>query len=779
LQPILDFMLKTVFQTLTFLFFIPFLSNAQNHTISGTIKDARNGEDLIGATVRVVELKDKGARSNTYGFYSLTLPSGTYTIEYQYMGYEKKIMKLDVNQDVKQNVQLSVVDRTIKDVVIKAVKEDKNVTRTEMGVIKFDPKSIETVPVLFGEKDIIKTLQLTPGVKAAGEGQSGFYVRGGGVDQNLILLDEASVYNASHLLGFFSVFNSDALKDVTLYKGDIPAEFGGRASSVLDVKMKDGNSKNYSASGGLGLISSRLTVEGPIVKDKGSFIVSGRRTYADLFLKLSKDSLRKQSRLYFYDLNLKANYQVTKKDRVFLSGYFGRDIFGLGSTFGFDWGNSTATVRWNHEFNSKLFSNTSLIYSDYSYQIKAGFNDQEFKIKSSIRDYNLKQDFSWFANSNNNVKFGINLMHHTFRPTVFSGTGLTVSDTLKNRYALEGGAYIQNEQTINDKISIKYGLRVSGFDYIGPGKAYTYDSTGKVTSTKSYENGESIKTYWGLEPRLSARYQINDVSSIKASYNRNLQYLHLLSNSTTSSPTDIWVPSSNNVKPQIANQVALGYFRNFKDNVYEFSIETYYKTLGNQIDYKNGADLFLNTNVEAELEYGKGRCYGAEFYLHKQSGRLTGWVSYTLSRSLRTFKNINEGKEYSAKQDRIHDIAIVGMYDLAKKVKLSANWVYNTGSAVTFPSGSYIIDGQKVPYYTERNGYRMPAYHRLDVGVTWIRKKTERRESSWNFSVYNAYGRENAYSISFQQNKDNPNQTEALQTSLFRWIPSITYNFKF
>ncbi len=772
-------MIKRFFCLLLLAFAAPMMCHSQNFTISGTIKDAKNGEDLTGATVRVAELKDKGARSNSYGFYSFTLPKGSYTIICQYLGYETKEIKINVEKNTIQNIQLVLAERAIKDIVVKAVREDKNVTRTEMGVIKLDPKAIESVPVLFGEKDILKTLQLTPGIKSAGEGQSGFYVRGGGADQNLILLDEAPVYNASHLLGFFSVFNSDALKDVTLYKGDIPAEFGGRASSVLDVKMKDGNNKKYTASGGIGLISSRLTIEGPIVKDKGSFIISGRRTYADLFLKLSKDSLRSSSKLYFYDLNLKANYQISKRDRIFLSGYFGKDILGLGSSFGFDWGNTTSTIRWNHIFSAKLFSNTSIIYSDYSYKIKAGFDDQSFQIKSSIRDYDLKQDFSLFANANNSIKFGFNFMHHTFRPTEFSGTGINTSDSLKNRYALEGGVYVQNEQTISKNISVKYGLRFSMFDYLGPGTSYTYDSKGNVLSKQTYANGETIKIYNGLEPRISAKYQLNDVSSVKASYNRNLQYLHLLSNSTTSSPTDIWVPSSNNVKPQIANQVAVGYFRNFKDNVYEFSFETYYKTLGNQIDYKNGADLFLNPDVEAELEYGKGRAYGAEFYLHKQSGRLTGWISYTLSRSLRIFENINEGNEYPAKQDRIHDIAIVGMYDLTKKIKISANWVYNTGSAVTFPSGSYIIDHQKVPYFTERNGYRMPAYHRLDVGATWYRKKTDKRESSWNFSVYNAYGRQNAYSISFQTNKNDPTKTEALQTSLFRWVPSITYNFKF
>ena len=772
-------MKSTFLYTLLFLFCSPAFLFAQKITINGRIKDAKNGEDLIGASVKVKDNAALGARSNSYGYYSLTLPKGTYTFVYQYLGYEKQEVTVTIERNTLQNIQLKTVEKTMKDVVIKASKEDKNVTRTEMGVIRLDPKAIETVPVLFGEKDILKTLQLTPGVKAAGEGQSGFYVRGGGVDQNLILLDEAPVYNASHLLGFFSVFNSDALKDVTLYKGDIPAEFGGRASSVLDVKMKDGNSKNYSASGGIGLIASRLTVEGPIVKDKGSFILSGRRTYADLFLKLSQDSLRKQSKLYFYDLNLKANYQVTKKDRVFLSGYFGRDIFGLGSSFGFDWGNSTATVRWNHVINSKVFSNTSLIYSDYSYRIKVGFDDQEFQVKSSIRDYDMKQDFNFFPNSKNTIKFGFNAMHHTFRPTEFSGTGLNIPDTLLNRYALEGGVYLQNEQTISDKITVKYGVRYSVFDYIGPGPAYTYDAKGNQLTKTMYANGETIKLYGGFEPRLSGRYQLNEVSSVKASYNRNYQYMHLLSNTTTSSPTDIWVPSSNNVKPQIADQTAIGYFRNFKDNMFECSVEAYYKILKNQIDYKNGADLFTNAELESELEYGNGRAFGAEFYIHKQTGRLTGWVSYTLSRSLRKFDNINEGKEYSARQDRIHDIAIVGMYDLTKKIKVSANWIYYTGSAVTFPSGKYIANGFTVPYYTERNGYRMPDYHRLDIGVTWIRAKTDKKESSWNFSLYNAYGRENAYSISFQQNADNPQQSEALQTSLFRWIPSISYNFKF
>ena len=753
----------------------------QNFTISGTLKDATNGEDLIGASVVLKDKPSVGVTTNTYGFYSLTLPKGTYTVRVQYIGYTAIDEKIVLDKDLKLDKELSPESTIMQEVVIKAEKDNKNVSRNDMSVTKLDPKSIENVPVLFGEKDVLKTLQLTPGVKSAGEGNAGFYVRGGGADQNLILLDEAPVYNASHLLGFFSVFNSDALKDVTLYKGAAPAEFGGRGSSVLDIKMKDGNNKKFNASGGLGVISSRLTLEAPLQKDEGSIMISGRRTYADLFLKLSKDSMLNQNILYFYDLNAKANYRLGKKDRLFLSGYFGRDVLGA-SGFGLNWGNYTGTLRWNHLFNDKLFSNTSLIYSNFDYEFKVGkTEDVAFRVKASIKDINVKQDFTYFPNSNNTVKFGVNLIDHTFLPTSLTA-GLRsnfTNSTTPNKYAYEGGVYVQNDMKVNEHIGLQYGLRYSFFNYRGAGTAYTFNTLGEEISSKAYTSGQSIQNYGGFEPRVSGKYQIDEESSIKAGYARNYQFLHLLSNSTTSSPTDLWIPSSNNVKPQLIDQVSLGYFRNFNDNTYEFSFEAYYKNLQNQIDYRNGADLIFNDKYEGALTYGKGIAYGAEFYLKKIKGDFTGWVSYTLSRSLRKFDDINKGEFYAAKQDRIHDISIVTIYKLNKKLTVSANWVFYTGDAVTFPSGKYKVDNTVVPYYTERNGYRFPNYHRLDLGVTLLGRQRKNYESSWNFSVYNAYARENAYSIAFQQNKDNPEKTEALQTSLFRIIPSVTYNFKF
>lgn len=756
------------------------VASAQNFTISGTVKDKNNGEDIIGALISIVELPGKGTATNAYGFYSITLAKGNYTLEYQFLGYatERKSISLNTNQTI--NIELGESESLLGEVVIESERTDQNVRSSEMGVMKLDPKSVQSVPVLFGERDIIKIFQMTPGVKSAGEGNSGFYVRGGSADQNLILLDEAPVYNASHLLGFFSVFNSDALKDVTLYKGGMPAEYGGRASSVMDIKMKDGNSKKFGASGGIGLISSRLTLEAPIVKDKGSFMISARRTYADVFLKASRDEDIRNTSLYFYDLNLKSNYQINEKNRIYLSGYFGRDNFGFGDEFGFDWGNATGTIRWNHIANEKLFSNTSVIFSRYSYKFGFSAGGSDVKFSSSIRDINLKQDFSLFPNPNHKIKFGVNAIYHNFVPGEIESSLEGFNDTkLTERYALEGGVYIQDDCDINEKWSIQYGLRYSIFDYMGEGKSYTFDDEGNKTSEQQFDKWESIKFYGGFEPRASARYQINKSSSVKGSVNRAYQYLHLLSNSTSAQPTDIWVPSSNNVKPQIADQVSAGYFKNLKDNAFEVSLEGYYKTLANQIDYRNGADLFFNDEAEGQLVFGKGRAFGAEIMIRKQKGSFTGWVSYTLSRSLRTFDAINDGKEFAAKQDRIHDVAIVLMYSINEKIQLSANWIYYTGSAVTFPSGKYEVNGISVPYYTERNGYRMPAYHRMDMGVVVNNKKRKNFESSWNFSVYNVYGRRNAYAITFRENENNPNQMEAVRTALFTIVPSITYDFKF
>ncbi len=755
--------------------------HAQQFTISGSIKDASTGEDLIGAAITVDEKPGTGAVTNVYGFYSLTLAAGTYNITAQYIGYQPVRMEVKLTKDQRFNIELKPKSSSLKEVVVKADAANANVTKTQMSIAKINPKEIEAVPVLFGEKDVLKTLQLLPGVKSGGEGSSGFSVRGGGFDQNLILLDEAPVYNASHLLGFFSVFNSDAIKDLTLYKGGIPAQYGGRASSVMDVVMNDGNSKKFGASGGIGLISSKLTVEGPIVKDKGSFILSGRRTYLDLFLLLSNDEAIKKSKLYFYDLNLKANYQITDRDRIFISGYFGRDNFGYGDDFGFDWGNATGTLRWNHLFSDKLFGNTSVIFSDYNYGFDIGSGDEGFSLASGIRDYNLKQDFSYFLNSKNTLRFGGNLIYHNFTPGEIStgaDAGISIED-IDEQFALEGALYLQNEQQLGTRWSVNYGLRYSYFNYMGEGTAYDIDETGTLIGQKKYDSGESIEQFHGIEPRAAAKFLINEESSFKAGYDRNYQYLHLLSNSTSGSPTDRWVPSSNNVKPQLADQIALGYFRNFFDNKYELSVETYYKKMQNLIDYRSGAELILNGSVETELVYGEGRAYGVEVYLRKRTGKLTGWISYTLSRSLRQFDDIDGGKEFPSRQDRIHDLSVTGIYKFNDKWTVSANFVFYTGDAVTFPSGKYSINGNTVPYYTERNGYRFPDYHRLDLGATWVVKKTKKFESSWNVSVYNAYGRQNAYIINFQESETNPNVTEAVQISLFSVVPAISYNFRF
>ncbi len=751
-----------------------------NFTISGYVKSAGSGEALIGATVSINELTNTGTVTNGYGYYSITITGGTYTVVASYIGYESKRMSIVLNQNIRQDFKVDEKTSSLKEVTITGEKKEENVTNVQMGADKINIKEINNIPVLMGEKDIMKTIQLLPGIKSAGDGNSGFYVRGGGADQNLILLDEATVYNASHLLGFFSVFNSDAIKDVTVYKGEQPAEYGGRLSSVIDIKMNDGNDQKFGISGGIGLISSRLNIEGPIKKHKGSFTISARRTYADLFLKLAPDTTLRKARLYFYDLNAKANYELNDKNKIFLSGYFGRDVLGL-NNFGIDWGNATGTFRWNHLFNQKLFSNTSVIFSNYTYKINLDFSGQQGNVISRIQDENLKEDFQYFVNTKNEIRFGFNSIYHLIIPgevTVVSNTPINQLH-LPNKHAWENGAYISHEFKPVEKLSFDYGLRFSSFSVIGPGTFYTYDETGAIVDSSSYSTNQVAKTYYSIEPRVAANFIINKKNSVKAAYGRNSQNLHLLSNSTTSNPTDLWIPSSLNVKPEISDQYSLGYFHNFKENTYEFSAEVYYKTLQNQIDYINGAQLNFNQNIESQLVYGIGRAYGMEFFVKKKYGRFNGWISYTLSRSERQFTIINNNAWYPAKQDRTHDISVVAIYELSKKWTLSADWVYYTGNAVTFPSGKYEVNGQVVNYYTERNGYRMPAYHRLDIGATWIRKKTAKFESSWTFSVYNAYDHDNAYSITFQQDPNDQTKTQAVQTTLFKMVPSVTYNFKF
>lgn len=778
------------------LFLVSFNGISQEKvTLSGHLTDADSGEDLLGARIAVNELPGVGAITNDYGFYSLTLPKGTYTLTFKSISFETKTVTIELQSDLIYDLEMAPEGRMIGVIDVTGEKLDENVTSAEMGVDKINVKDVDNIPVLFGEKDIMKTMQLLPGVKSAGEGNSGFYVRGGSADQNLILLDEAPVYNASHLLGFFSVFNSDALKDVKLYKGGAPAEYGGRLSSVMDIKMKDGNAKQLSVSGGLGLISSKLTIEAPIVKDKGSFIVSGRRTYADLFLGFSKNPAAENSILYFYDLNAKANYRIGKNDRVFISGYFGRDKFGFSDQFGFDWGNATGTVRWNHLYSDRLFGNTSLIFSNYNYKIKFGSGDESFQIGSEIQDINFKEDFNFYINSNNTLNFGGNFIHHTFRPgEIETGSDIDfVLNDIDERRSLESALYISNEQSIKKRWKIVYGLRYSNFVQIGPGDIYSFNENGDITGSTAYDKWEKVQAYNGLAPRLSASYILNEKSSIKGSFARTYQYIHLVSNSTSSLPTDVWMPSSNNIKPQIADQVAVGYFRNFLDNMLEFSAEAYYKNMQNVIDYRDGAEVTLNPAVEGELLYGIGRAYGLELLLKKRRGKFTGWVSYTLSRTERQFDEINDGAWYAARQDRTHDFSIVAMYNFTERLSISGTWVFYTGNAVTFPSGKYEIFGQTVDLYSERNGYRMPEYHRLDLGVTLLNKKfkmvadpitgeevkvAKKFESSWNFSVYNAYGRENAFSIDFRTN-ETTGVTEAVQLSLFKIVPSVSYNFKF
>lgn len=760
-----------------------FISHSQEkYTISGTVSDSLKGEEIISASIRV-KGQNIGALSNEYGFYSLTLPKGSYTLIYSSSGFTPKEIVVELNQSQVLNFQLvssTYKTQQLAEIKVSAIKQDQNITNAIMGVERLDPNEIAKIPVLLGEKDIIKTMQLLPGIKSAGEGNAGFYVRGGGADQNLILLDEAPVYNASHLLGFFSTFNSDAIKDAIIYKGNQPANYGGRLSSVLDIKMNEGNSKRYNVSGGIGVISSRLNVEGPIVKDKSSFLISGRRTYVDMFLKATDQF--KDNKLYFYDLNAKVNYRINQKNRVFLSGYFGRDKLGLGDQFGIDWGNATGTARWNHIVNDKLFSNTSVIFSSYDYKIAIKSADVDFNIKSSIKDINLKQEFQYFINTRNKLRFGANAIHHSIIPGQLEaneGSGINPVELSTNK-SLEAALFITNDWTITEKFIMSYGIRLSSFSLLGNEQnVYSYNPEGDVIDTTVYKKNSFIKTYPILEPRVSFSYVYSKSASIKAAYSRNAQYIHLVSNTTTTSPTDLWIPSSLNTKPEIADQVSVGWFKNFKEKAYEFNVETYYKSMLNQIDYRNGANLQGNDLIEGELLYGIGRSYGVELILKKKTGKFTGWLGYTLSRSERKIDGINDGNWYAAKQDRTHDVSIVGIYDITPKVSVSALFVYYTGNAVTFPSGKYMVNGETQFLYTERNGYRMPAYHRLDLGVTWLRKNTEKFESSWNFSIYNAYGRENAYTITFRQNADNPNVTEAVQTSLFRWVPSVTYNFKF
>jgi len=751
-------------------------------TLSGTLTDVSTGETLIGATVRLQELPQSGSSSNAYGFYSLAAPEGRYIVIGSYIGYQTYTDTLTLTKD--QNLHIALRSQTALEEVVVSVnrRNNKNVSSPQMGMEKLNMTQINQLPVVLGEQDVLKSITLMPGIKTSGEGNTGFYVRGGGSDQNLILLDEATVYNASHLLGFFSTFNSDAIKDVSIFKGGMPAEYGGRLSSVLDVKMNDGNNKKLTVQGGIGMIASRIKVEGPIVKDKGSFMISARRTYADLFLKASSDTTINKSTLFFYDINAKANYRFNDKNAIFLSGYFGKDVLGLQDIFGTNWGNATGTLRFNHVFSNKLFSNTSLIYSNYNYVIEGLDRNDGFKATSKIMDWNVKQDFQYYPVYNHSIKFGLQGTRHDIAPGDITTTASSSFNNthVEHRYGYEMAAYIGDEWKVNSKLSMMYGLRLSSMLLVGPGTYSSYNNAGQIIESKKYNSGEVVKNYLNLEPRFSMSYLLNEEQSIKASYNRNTQNIHLLTNSTSSSPTDLYVMSSPNIKPEIADQFSAGYFRNFNNNSYEFSTELYYKNLQNQIDYKDGAQLLVNQDIESQLLYGVGRAYGAEFFLKKKYGKLNGWIGYTLSKTERKFDEINAGNYFPSTHDRTHDLSIVAIYKFNDQWTFSSNFVYGTGKAVTYPTGKYEIGGNTSYSYSSRNAYRQPSSHRLDIAATFEGKPGKYYTSSWTFGIYNVYANKDPYRITFRDSKKVPNATEAVQTSIFGVpIPSITWNFKF
>lgn len=751
-----------------------FASAQEKHTISGEVIDAATGEALIGVTIYTAD-KTTGTMTNTYGFYSLTLPAGEQSIFYSFVGYETQQRQINLVSDQTIKIQLKINETALSEVVVSAEKKDKNIAVTQMTGEKLDMKTIDKLPVLFGERDVLKTIQLLPGISTVSEGGNGFSVRGGSIDQNLILLDEAPVYSASHLMGFFSVFNADAIKGMTVYKSGIPANYGGRAASVLDITMRDGNMKKIQGSGGIGLLASRLTLEGPIIEDKMSFIVSGRRSYADIIAK-GANQIESGTKMYFYDLNAKLNYKINDNNRLFLSGYFGKDDFGF-EDMGMDWGNTTATLRWNHLFSAQLFSNTTLLYSEYDYGFNFGDNGS---MKSGIKDVSIKQDFTWYSNPQNTLKYGLNATYHTFYPGEFLFEDNSISDIkVAEKQALESSMYISNEQKIGSKLIFDYGLRTSMFNQFGKGENITYDDDNNIIDREYFDKGEIMQSYYGLEPRLGINYRYSSNSSLKASYNRMVQYLHLMSNSTSGQPTDTWTPSTFNIEPTTVNQYSVGYFRNFMDNTFEFSTETYYKTMNNISDYKDGTQVMLNEDIESYILQGEGRSYGLEFYLKKKYGDFTGWVSYTLSKTENKIEGINNGEWYDSSYDKTHDVSVVTSYQFTPRLSVSANWIFYTGNAVTFPSGKYEFDGYQVPYYTERNGYRMPDYHRLDLNIHLEGKGKRRIKSSWDFSLYNLYNRMNAYTINFRESESNPNVTEAVKLSLFGIVPSVTWNFKF
>jgi len=773
--------MKFLLNILLLLNIVTVLVAQKKHTISGTITDKNNGESLSGASITVNELPGIGISTNVYGYYALSLPEGEYTLRVNYIGYETFELNVNLNKNIQQNFSIKELATELREVDVFPFKRDENILLSNIGTEKIRISEVKNIPVFFGEQDIMKTISITPGVTSVRDGNNGIYVRGGNNAQNLILLDEAVVYHPSHLLGFFSTFNSDVIKESTIYKGTAPASYGGRISSVMDIRMKDGNNQSFEVNGGLGLISSRLAVEGPIVKDRSSFIIAGRRTYIDMLLKLIDNPNLNSNTLNFFDLNAKINFRINPKNQIFLSAYTGRDAFGVPGRFGLAWGNRTASFRWNRIWQDKLFSNTSFIYSDFDYEVDLTFEPSEFSILSGIRNFNFRHEFNYFLTENSQFILGYDLMAHNITPGQLLADENAIVHPMKiqERTGKEQTIYFSNEFKLSPNWIINFGIRLNTFNLYGPGDFYKYEN-GNLSETITYTKKEIVKTYFSPERRLNMTYIINPVQSLKMAYSTHTQHIHMITaTEKLSLPVDIWIMSSNNVKPQKSDQLSLGYFRNMKNDRYQFTVETYYKWMHDQIDLRNGADVMANQHIEGELLFGKGRSYGLEMMFKKKYGRLNGWIGYTLSRTELSIPGINNGNWYPARQDVTNDISVVGIYELSKRLTLSATWVYQTGNAVTFPKSIYYIDGEVRYNYGLRNADRMPDYHRLDLGITWNLKSKGKYRSYLNFSVYNAYARKNAFSIDFEQDPENSEKTHAVMTYLFTAIPSITYNFNF
>ncbi|HPD65077.1 MAG TPA: TonB-dependent receptor [Bacteroidia bacterium] len=773
------------------LILLPFIGFTQSkYSISGYVKDASSGEGLLGASIYVVEI-EKGTITNHYGFYSLQLPAGKYHLKISYVGYEAKEMTISLSKNIQQNIELQPTVLVASEVEIKAERKNENVTSGDVGKIDLKPEVIKELPAILGEVDILKTIQLLPGVMSAGEGNVGFYVRGGGADQNLVLLDEAPVFNTGHLFGFFSVFNADAVNSLSLYKGGMPAEFGGRLSSVLDVTMKEGNNRSYHASGGIGLISSRLMVEGPIVKDKSSFLFAGRRTYADFLIQpFIKNTNFSGNGYYFYDFNAKVNYLFSQKDRLFLSAYLGDDVFTFHSPdndfkVSIPWGNYTTTLRWNHLFSDKLFMNASFIYNDYNFRLDVDNDNFKVNFFSGIKDINVKTDFGYYPGLLHKINFGTEYVYHTFIPSTARAStadGLNINtDDLKRKYAHETAVYLSDDYDLNDWLKITSGLRFSTFTIVPPYSVLLKNDEGVIYDTQHFRAGDGNKTYSGLEPRINIRIMLSQKASVKLSANYNKQYIHLVSNSTSTLPTDVWVPSSKMVKPQSGYQFSAGYFRNFLDNSFETSVEVYYKKMFNQIEFRDGYIEELGRELEWDFVFGEGKSYGLELFINKKYGDFTGWIGYTLSKTTRHFEDLVT-KDFPAKFDRTHDLSVVLLYQLNDRISFGATFIYGTGVATTLPMRRYIIENTLVNEYMPRNSYRIEPYHRLDISATIKSKKERKIDSEWVFSIYNVYNHKNVYFLYIDTEGDPLKGTldiQAKKVSLFPIIPSVTWNFKF